>query len=39
MSIIENIADLGVEFPFVMPLVKWVKQKAEDTAKISETKS
>ena len=39
ISIIENIADLGVEVPFLMPLVKWVKQKAEDTAKISETKS
>lgn len=38
ISIIENIADLGVEVPFLMPLVKWVKQKAEDTAKIGETK-
>ena len=39
ISIIENIADLGVEVPFLMPLVKWVKQKAEDSVKISETKS
>lgn len=36
ISIIENIADLGVEVPFLMPLVKWVKQKAEDTAKIEQ---
>lgn len=36
ISIIENIADLGVEVPFLMPIVKWVKQKAEDTAKIEQ---
>lgn len=33
ISIIENIADCGVEVPFLMPIVKWIKQKAEDSAK------
>lgn len=33
ISIIENISDIGVDIPpFLMPIVKWVKQKAETTA-------
>lgn len=33
ISIIENISDIGVEIPpFLVPVVKWVKQKAESTA-------
>ena len=31
ISIIENLADIGVSVPFLLPLVKWVKKKAEDT--------
>lgn len=32
ISIIENISDIGVEIPpFLVPVVKWVKQKAEST--------
>ena len=33
ISIIENISDIGVDIPpFLVPVVKWVKQKAETTA-------
>lgn len=33
ISIIENISDIGVEIPpFLVPVVKWVKQKAESSA-------
>lgn len=32
ISIIENISDIGVEIPpFLVPVVQWVKQKAEST--------
>lgn len=34
ISIIENISDIGVEIPpFLEPVVKWVKAKAESTVK------
>lgn len=32
ISIIENISDIGVDIPpFLVPVVQWVKQKAEST--------
>lgn len=37
ISIIENISDIGVDIPpFLVPVVKWVKQKAESSADSSE---
>lgn len=34
ISILENIGDIGVEAPsFLLPMIKWVKQQAEDKGK------
>lgn len=31
ISIIENLGDTGINVPFLLPLVKWVKKKVNDT--------
>lgn len=36
ISIIENIDDIGVKVPLLLPLVNWVKKKVEDGAKLPE---
>ncbi|MEA4821584.1 MAG: phage holin family protein [Erysipelotrichales bacterium] len=34
ISVLENIGDIGVESPtFLLPMIKWVKQQAEDKGK------
>lgn len=33
ISVIENIADLGVSVPFLLPLVRWVKKQTEAAGK------
>jgi len=39
ISILENIIDIGVELPpFLLPLVKNIKSKAEDKAKLEEAR-
>ncbi|MDD3428431.1 MAG: phage holin family protein [Oscillospiraceae bacterium] len=32
ISVLENIGDMGVDVPFLMPLVKWVRTQAETAA-------
>lgn len=37
ISILENMIDIGVDIPpFLMPIVKYIKQKTEETAEILE---
>ena len=37
ISIIENMADIGVAVPpFILPVIKWIKGKAENTGKLDE---
>lgn len=38
ISILENMQDIGVDMPpFIMPIMKYIKRKTEDTAKIIDT--
>lgn len=38
ISILENMIDIGVDMPpFLMPIVKYIKKKTEETAEIVET--
>lgn len=38
ISILENLMDIGVNMPpFLMPVVKYIKKKVEDKAKLAET--
>lgn len=40
ISILENMIDIGVNMPpFLMPLVKYIKQQVEDKATLNETSS
>ncbi|MDD3429331.1 MAG: phage holin family protein [Oscillospiraceae bacterium] len=38
LSIIENISDIGIDVPFLRPLVEWVKGKAETAGKLEDSK-
>lgn len=32
VSVVENVADMGVKVPFLMPLIKWVRRSTEEVA-------